>query len=80
MTGRVLMEAIERVSGREVFREVSLPPIHFQMDCSPSRSVSDEYMAFLNAILHSLVDDESHLRLYCVDVFLKARYGNYHSL
>lgn len=79
MTGRVLMEAIERVSGREVFREASLPPIHFQMDFSPSRNLSEEYMAFLNAILRSLVEDENLLRLYCVDVFLKAQYGDYQS-
>ena len=36
-------------------------------------------MDFLNAILHSLVDDKSMLQLDCVDAFLKARYAGYQS-
>ncbi|KAK8831736.1 hypothetical protein WA577_005051, partial [Blastocystis sp. JDR] len=36
----VLMEAIERVAGREVFREVSLPPVRVETDFPPSKCLS----------------------------------------
>ena len=73
------METIERVAGREVFREVSLPPAHVQTDFPPSKCLFEEGMDFLNAILHSLVEDKSLLQLDCVDAFLKARYAGYRS-
>ena len=71
------MEAIEKATGREVFREIHLPPARFQTDFPPG---NEEGMTFLNAILRSLVEDESLLRLDCVDVFLKARDGDYQSV
>ena len=73
------MEAIERVAGREVFRAVSLPPVRVETDFPPSKCLSEKDMDFLNAILHSLVEDKSMLRLDCVDAFLKARYAGYQS-
>ena len=73
------MEAIERVAGREVFREVSLPPVRVETDFPPSNCLSEKDMDVLNAILHSLVDDKSMLQLDCVDAFLKARYAGYQS-
>lgn len=73
------MEAIERVAGREVFREVPLPPVRVETDFPSSKCLSEKDMDFLNAILHSLVEDKNLLQLDCVDAFLKARYAGYQS-